>query len=183
MSVDRVEDEHRRDDILVVKELVKQRHCHGLLRVVENPANASDPGVRWLAIRGLGRHGKAEMGGRLLPSLEDPSSDIRAVTAEALGRLRYREAVPGLIRKLSDSSRTVRRLSIIALGLIGDPRATEALREVAFHERAVERVHAVDSLGFIGGPEAIAALEPFLCDRAAWVRRRSRRALRQSQSA
>lgn len=173
-----MDDAYHPDDILVVRQLVKQGHSYGLIQVVENPANASDPGVRWLAIRGLGRHGESEVASRLLPSLEDPSSDIRAVTAEALGRLGYRGAVPDLILRLTDSSRTVRRLSIISLGLIGDSLAIGPLRSVALRERAVERVHAVDALGSIGGPEANVALELFLSDRNWWVRWRSRRALR-----
>jgi HEAT repeat protein len=89
--------------------------------------DATDPGVRVRAARGLGvvGPGAREAVPALAARLADPAAGVRAAAAEALGQIgpEARATVPGLTTCLADRARRVREAAAEALGRIGSDAA------------------------------------------------------------
>jgi len=63
----------------------------------------------------------------IVKSLNDPSAEVRAQSAEALGRLRDNRAVEPLLATLNDKDERVREKAVVALGSFSDERIFDAL--------------------------------------------------------
>jgi HEAT repeat protein len=63
----------------------------------------------------------------IVKSLNDPSAEVRAQSAEALGRLRDNKAVEPLLVVLNDKDERVREKAVVALGNFSDERIFDAL--------------------------------------------------------
>lgn len=113
----------------------------------------ADYRMRATAARSLAVQGGPDALARLLPSLADPSSEVRWTAALGLGRLADRRAVPPLLERLSDGSARVRREASLALGYLGDPAAKPGLQSVAAKDDAeAVRAAAAYALQLIDRP-------------------------------
>jgi HEAT repeat protein len=63
----------------------------------------------------------------IVKSLNDPSAEVRAQSAEALGRLRDNKAVEPLLVVLNDKNERVREKAVVALSNFSDERISDAL--------------------------------------------------------
>ncbi len=115
----------------------------------------SDPGVRMLAIEGLGQTGDAEQIPLLAKAAEDQSrrnKQVRVAVAHALGN-------------------------------IGGAKALDALNTLAADPDPGVRQGAAEAYGRIGGPKAVKALEALKRDKTKRVRNSARRALQRAGAA
>jgi len=108
----------------------------------------------------------------LLEALQDQSSTIRNMVADALGNVGDVSAVPSLIDALQDKDKSVRNSVVKALGKVGDATAIPALHEALKDVDEYVPYNVVEALGKIGDATAIPALHEALKDVDVYVRHR-----------
>jgi HEAT repeat protein len=135
---------------------------------------ATRPRTRWLLCDVLGMQRDALALPILLASLEDESTTLRAIAAEALGRLGVSEAGPALLARFSDPNEDVgvRRAAGSALGAVGHRPAVAALAAALSDDDAGLRASAALSLGLLRDPAAIEALKAALARETEWFPQR-----------
>jgi HEAT repeat protein len=97
-----------------------------LARFVED----SDPGVRTLAIEGLGQVGgpaEVELLAKVLAEKENAGTQVRGAIAEALGAIAHESGLDVLVELASDEEPYVRQRAAIALGEVGGSEAKQRL--------------------------------------------------------
>ncbi len=100
------------------------------VRLYLDGVDDEDPGVRWVSIRALGRHGDPEHVGLIIAGLSDPDTQVRAESARALQRLHDETAVDALIRATNpefEPEPSVRAEAAHALGQYAQSRVVQAL--------------------------------------------------------
>lgn len=89
-----------------------------------------DPGVRWIGVRALGRHGDPEHVPLILERLGDEDTLVRAEAARALQRLHNDAALDPLLNAIDPEAEpepSVRAEAAHALGQYAEPRVVQAL--------------------------------------------------------
>jgi HEAT repeat protein len=121
--------------------------------------NHAEKEVRWAAVRGLARTGRAAVPA-LVHALEHASPLTREYAATALGEIGPDAglAVPALIKALQDSDEEVVESVALALGALGEAArdAVPALIEAFQDEDAIAGRYAILALGNMGEPAAAA---------------------------
>jgi hypothetical protein len=93
-------------------------------------AEDTDPGVRAVALRGIGAHGSPQHVAIVLARITDEDISVRAEACRALQRLHNPAAIPALAERINPDKELeprVRREAAIALGQYQDVRALDAL--------------------------------------------------------
>jgi len=131
------------------------------------------PGVRWRAVRALGKIGVAPLLGiELLPLLDDPEAQVRAELVRVLGETGDSRFLDPLAARLGDPDLRVQSRAIEAMGEIGtsDTLLIERLLGFLAAPQSQIRMHAAVSLGTIGDPSAVPGLIRSLNDSNPQVR-------------
>lgn len=92
---------------------------------------SDDPRIRQVAVRSLGVLGGSDAVHRLVPLLDDPSADVRRMSAIVLGRLGDATAADPLIKALGDGNALVRREAALGLGYLRAPQSVAGLTRIA----------------------------------------------------
>lgn len=125
-----------------------------------------DPGVRAVAVRAVGTHGRPEDVASVLPMLTDADVDVRVEAARALQRLHNPEAVPALLDALRVEKQPeprVRQEAADALGQYRQARVVEALIAALDDDNLGVNTRALASLRTLTGQD-------FGLSRARWTR-------------
>jgi HEAT repeat protein len=136
---------------------------------------AGDPvsGVRWRAVRALGKIGVGSLlGMQLIPLLDDPEAQVRAEVVRVLAATQDRQFLDPLRARLGDPDLQVQSRAIEAMGEIGtsDPPLIERLLGFLAAAQSQIRMHAVVSLGKLGNRSAVPGLIRSLNDSNPQVR-------------
>lgn len=89
-----------------------------------------DPGVRWIGVRALGRHGDPEHVPMIIERLHDSDTLVRAESARTLQRLHNPVAIDALLNAIdpeAEPEASVRAEAAHALGQYAEPRVVQAL--------------------------------------------------------
>ncbi len=100
------------------------------IRLYLDGVDDRDPGVRWVSIRALGRHGDPEHVPLIINGMSDVDAQVRAESARALQRLHAESAVDPLIRSTDlefEPDPAVRAEAAHALGQYAQSRVVQAL--------------------------------------------------------
>ena len=126
------------------------------LRVLESVVGSEVPGLRYRAIRALGRTGARAAAAPLLSRLPLAVDDAeRAAIVEALARVRDSSAVDALLRELEGGPAPALRARIaLALAAIRAPSAYDALVEMLSDPLSAVQFYALRGLRELGRPEA-----------------------------
>lgn len=117
---------------------------------------APDADTRWWAVRALAASPHTQTSD-LIPTLSDPSPEVRAASALALCEHPGEEAIEALIRLLADEDPLAANLAGNALVKIGNP-ATPRLLDVLKEANASARIAALRALAEIRDHRAIPAM-------------------------
>ena len=79
-------------------------------------------------------------------TLDDPDTNVRRASVDALGKLAGEKGVPHLVRMLGDKSLEVRHHAILALGATGSAEALPVLRNLATHGAVKEGGERVSTI-------------------------------------
>ena len=134
----------------------------------------ADPGVREVAVTGLGAAEVEAVADAIVPALTDPDMGVRAAAAGAVGALQPADGVQLLATLAADSSVYVRAARASALAGLDAPEAVapllavrddaplvrlSALEAMALHEHPDARPHLLAALGGDVPAEAVVAVD------------------------
>lgn len=152
-----------------------QQGKNGFALLIELLA-ASEPDVRFWAVRGLWANGSPEAVTLLIQVLSDQEEMVRSGTALALGELKAEPAVMELAHLLATDPTESGSHAADALAKIGPP-AAPVLIELLSHEQPRVRVRAAKALVPLESKAAIPALFHALDDDSYMVRHHAEEAL------
>lgn len=150
------------------------------VRLLSDSVASSDPCVRELSVRLLGRFGGDAVVERFTALLGSSTGNagLRAAAALGLGMAGGKSAVPELIRALRDDDADVRANAVWALGRTEDGRSVAPIRDLMTDESVAVRQASAVALGRLDSVSSGPVLERALRqDRADGVRRNAAWAL------
>jgi hypothetical protein len=121
--------------------------------------------TRRLACEHLGRHGRPEHVGLVVPSIDDADPAVRHAAVVAAGHIGAEAAAPALEPLLAGPDRGLRVEAAAALARIGSPAGPAALERLACDADPRVRRRAATVMGELGQPRFAAALVGLLDDR------------------
>ncbi len=132
---------------------------YGELALIElcNLLAASDPDVRWWAVRSLAGFSQEQAGKLLINGLFDPEVSVRHCAALALSKQPQAAAIQPLLGLLGSQDSLLARLAGNAL-LAGGSQAVPGLLEAIEQDSVQEKTEAARALALIGDTRAIPAL-------------------------
>jgi HEAT repeat protein len=130
-----------------------------VMRLSRAAAADPDPGIRFAAIRALGRSGSVRAIEPLLSTLDDPRPELRIAALHALGELGEVSASTAIQEHMDEASDEVRRTAAHALRQVPGPGAADRLIRALGDDDPEVRLTAAEVLTTVGGAEALRALE------------------------
>jgi HEAT repeat protein len=131
----------------------------GLVKALKDKS----PTVRGFAVETIGQQGFNELLKHILPFLEDPNSEVRMLTIEAISKLADGETyLDKVISCLRDKDELVRVTAAENLGKMANAKALHHLELSLNDSSELVRSYAAASIGSIGQSNSIKILEEYL---------------------
>ena len=164
-----------------IRGMARDKFSASDVRLLMDSLSSTDPCVRELSVRLIGRQRDESVVSGLVERLGSRTPELREVAALGLGFIEPKSAVDPLVRALRDGTPGVRANSAWALGRIEDGRALRPLVDLFRDESAQVREAATIAVGRMDSSSAVEALIRVVReDASAQVRRSAAWALGQT---